>query len=494
MVSSLGVRSYLIHNTAVVFAGLAVNQLLQVVGSVVLARILPTATLFGQVSIMLQVLGMGGLFLNLGLNTALIYVVSRHGRKAIMVSYGLTLTASIAAAVLISAALALLAPWIGNLYHSPAIAGAIALGSLMLIMNSAINVGVALFSGARRFIVQSVLMVLITFFSTVGMIVGAVLAPGQTSVPLYVSAGMCATDLLTVAIVLTWIHRDYCAPLFVRIRARTLKSLLKYGIPIWAGNIAKSFQQSFLIVVTGAASVVAAGYLNNAMKIVGFLNIVTWAFNIVALPFLSEVANLPRDASARATLCFRYNNFILFPLTLLILLFPHFITLSLFGPRYMTPESVAFLSVTALGVLMSSISRLGGTLLSGIGHPRANFWTMIVSGGPVLLLAPLAIAHNPLLGCWVYALGWTLSGVSLLWFLVRDGLVVDWRRAFGEPLIPTVVAFVAVMIMRRIIDVRVVLMILEGILVALLTWRLERSPLWEKGNAEDRCGTLPGGP
>lgn len=484
MVSSSGVRSYLIHNTAVVFAGLALNQLLQVAGSVVLARILPTATLFGQVSVMLQVLGMGGLFLNLGLNTALIYVVSRHGRKAINASYGLALTASVGAAVLIAAALVLLAPGIGNLYHSPAIGGAIALGSLMLIMNSAINVGVALFSGARRFVVQSLLMVVITFFSTAGMIAGAVLSPAQASVPIYVSAGMCATDLLTVAVVLAWIHRDYSAPLFVRIRRRTLKSMLRYGIPIWAGNIAKSFQQSFLIVVTGAVSIVAAGYLNNALKIVGFLNIVTWAFNIVALPFLSEVANSPQAASDRATLCFRYNNFVLFPLTLLILLFPHYITLSLFGPRYMTPESVAFLSVTAAGVLMSSISRLGGTLLSGIGRPRANFWTMIVSGAPVLFLAPLAITHNPLLGCWVYALGWTLSAVSLLWFLVRDGLTVDWWRAFGEPLIPAAVAFIAVLIMRQITDLRAVLIMLGGLLATLLTWRLEKNSLWRRNMAE----------
>ncbi len=467
-------RRYLLRSTAVSFGGLFVNQTLQTAGGVVMARLIASPTLFGQINVMLQILGMSGLFLNAGLNSAATFFVAKHGAKAIRTVYGPALAGSFLVGALAAAVLSLLSAPIAAVYHVPELSPGLIAGSFVLLTNSLINVGIALFSGMRRFAIQAYLMVTATLLSVVGMVVGILLSP-QTSSGLPVIAGvMSATNVLTCAVVLFCVRFVYRAPALVPLNGRRMWRMLRYGVPIYAGNIAKAFQQSFLVVITGATSIVDAGYLSNAMKLAGYLNIITWAFNIVALPFLSQAAHSEVDARRRATLCFRYNNFILLPLTLLLCMYPDALILALFGAKYDTASSVLYVRLTAVGVLFSSVSRLGGMLLSGIGRTRANFWTMIVSGALVFFAAPIAVRQAPALGTAVFVLGWGLSAASLFWFLVHDGLSLDWRRAFVEPLLPT--AALAVILEAGALvphgSIPAAILGLSGASVA--TWLLER--------------------
>ncbi len=467
-------KRYLLHSTAVSFGGLFINQTLQTAGGVVMARLIASPALFGQINVMLQILGMSGLFLNAGLNSAATFFVARHGAKAIRTVYGPALAGSLAVGALAVAALSLFAAPIAAVYHVPALSSGLIVGSFTLLTNSLINVGIAVFSGMRRFAVQAYLMVTTTLMSVLGMVVGVLLAPQDPSGLAVIAGAMSAANVVTCAVVLLAVHFIYRAPLLVPLTAHRMWRMLRYGAPIYAGNIAKAFQQSFLVIVTGATSIVDAGYLSNAMKLAGYLNIITWAFNIVALPFLSEAAHSEGDARRRATLCFRYNNFILLPLTLFICIYPHAMITALFGSHYATVPSVVYLRLMAVGVLFSSVSRLGGMLLAGVGRTRANFWTMIVSGALVFFVAPLAVRHAPTLGTLVFAVGWALSAASLFWFLLRDGLPLDWRRAFVEPLLPTAVMAIILETGALVPHGSIPAAVLGLATAAVGTWLLER--------------------
>lgn len=475
LVARQSVRAYLIRNTGVVLIGLFINQVLQTVGSGILARVIATPTLFGEVSVMLQILGMSGLFLNVGLNSSLTYLLSRHGHKAVKVAYSPAWNGSILAGLAVALTIVALAPMLAALYRLPALSLGLMLGSAVLVFNSLTNIGLAAYSGMRQFVAQSILMVVTTLLSTIGMVLGALLDRDHSSILWSVSASMAAAGLGTSLLIAWRVKRSYHPPLLGAIRLRALRAMLRYGMPMWAGNIAKAFQQPFLVMVTGLSSVVAAGYLSNGLKIAGFLNIVTWAFNVVALPFLSEVAQDAPRASLRGTLCFRYNNYILFPLTLMILLHPRAITLALFGRQYVTADSGTYVRLLSLGVLFSSIGRLGGTLLGGMGRTRANFWVMVVSGIVVFVAAPLLIPLNPLLGSFAYMIGWGLSAISLFWFLVRDGLPLHWRRAFLDPLLPSLAAALVALGADFWPSFSWLGLLLAALLVALLTWWTEHS-------------------
>lgn len=475
MVASSSVRAYLIRNTAVILIGLAINQTVQTIGSAVMARVIPSPAVFGQVNVMLQVLGMSGLFLNVGLNSSLTYLLSRHGRKAVRAAYSPALMGSLVAGLLMAAVVSCAAGLLANAYQVPQLALGLVIGSSVLVFNSITNIALAAYSGMRKFVMQSVLMVLTTLLSTTGMVAGVLLAYSSSNYLSLVSTCMAIAALVTSAVVTGLVRRSFRPPRWSQIRRRSLVSMLRYGVPMWAGNIAKAFQQPFLVMVTGFSSIVAAGYLSNGLKIVGFLNIITWAFNVVALPFLSQVKNDPERASFRGTLCFRYNNYALFPLTLFIVLHPRTITLFLFGAKYMTPDAGTYVRLLSLGVLFSSIGRLGGTLLGGMGRTRANFWVMVVSGVVVFVAAPLLVPSHPLWGAWAYMVGWGLSAISLFWFLVHDGLPLHWRRAFLDPLLPSVLGWGILEATRIFPEVHVYALVVALLVVIAVTWWTERS-------------------
>ncbi len=440
--STQTLRSYLIANIAVIFIGLFINQTLQTIGGVVTTRLLHSQTLYGQVSVMQQVLGMSGLFLNVGLNSATTFFVARHGKKALASIFGPAFLFSILGALLVALVICGLSPTIATIYHIKALAPALDVGSVSLLLSAAINMCVAVFSGMKKFVVQSMMMVTTTLFSISGTILGVWWYLSSPSSLYLINVGVFCGGIVTLTIALLYLTRQFHIRFFVPVRLKTVWRMLRYGLPSFAGNIAKSFQQSYLVIITGGTSLIAAGYLNNSLKIAGYANIVTWAFNIVSLPFLSEVMRSPIQSRERATLCFRYNNLVLFPITLLICLYPDPILYALFGSYYVSKEADQYTVLTAIGVMFSSVSRLGGTLLAGIGKPRANFFTMIVSGSILFVIAPIAAAHQPVLATFVYVIGWMLSAITLFYFLFKDGLRLSWRAAFIEPMIPTFMLWV----------------------------------------------------
>lgn len=433
-----------------ILGGLTLNQAIGTAGGAVMARLLPNATVFGQVNLLLQMLGAGSLFLNLGLNSALTYWISRTpvslrqvSRESVsrgnndpqpLTAYPLALAGSLAVGGVVALLFLAGAHFLSSAYRVPSLDAGLAAGSMLLVFNSLVNVAVAFFSGKQNFLLQTVFMVTGSFLSTAGIIAGVVSFHSRLGIFRGVGFGMSLAALLTAILSLTVVQRRYHPEFRVFDAMPELRRMLRYGTPMWAGNIAKSFQQPFLVMVTGAVSLTMTAYLSNALKIVGFLNIITWAFNVTSLPFLAEVSRSPHQTHLRGTLCFRYNNFLLFAVTALVLIFPHWINLELFGARYATPAANAYTRILAVGVVFSSISRLGGTLLAGMGRPRANFWVMVVSGGAVAVLAPLVVGQHPLGAGWVYAGGWMASALATFRFLNLDGLWLDWRRSFLDPL------------------------------------------------------------
>ncbi|CAG7626259.1 oligosaccharide flippase family protein [Paenibacillus allorhizosphaerae] len=444
-------QRFLLRNVSIIVLGLFINQMLQTVGSIIIARMLNDPVKFGEVNLLLQIFGMIALFLNVGFNSALVYTFSTDAREAVQNKFRLALAGSTSFGIVISVVVAALSPFLAKVYQLPALQTALALGSIMFVFNSVVNMGVSSFSGNRNFVTQAVFMVIMTVFSTLGTIAGVIWP--LFGDPLYlwgVSFWMGIGALLT-ALITSWRVQKVHRPRWIgSIPLPELWGMMKYGVPLWAGNIAKAFQQPFLVMMIGSSSVVAVGHLANASRITGFIGIVTWAFMIVTFPFVAESSQDLQESKRRGTLCIRYNNIILYPLTLLICWFPDQINGFLFGSDYATGESAIYIRLLALGVFFSSVSRLGGNILAGIGRTKANFWVMIVAGIFVITLVPLLAADKPVWAVWIYTAGWALSALSMIWFFYHESFALDWWDAYGEPLLPTVLMGIILMIGQSI--------------------------------------------
>ncbi|TDF92592.1 oligosaccharide flippase family protein [Paenibacillus piri] len=430
-------KRFLLRSVSIIVLGLFVNQLLQTAGSIVLARVLNDPGKFGEVNLLLQVFGMVTLFLNVGFTSSLVYTFSTNAEEAIRMKFRLALAGSVFFAVVLSLLLAALAPFLSNAYKLPELKGALIISSIMLVFNSIINIGVACFSGNREFRTQAFFMVISTAFSTLGTIVGVMWPLGPRAFLWGVSFWM-GIGAVLAALFIGWkVQRVHRPRWFGPFSFDVLWEMMRYGVPLWAGSIAKAFQQPFMVMMIGSSSVIAVGYLANAIRITGFIGIVTWAFMIVTFPFVAESSRDLEESKRRGTLCIRYNNLILYPLTLIICLFPNQINSYLFGDSYTADDSAAYIRLLALGVFFSSVGRLGGNILAGIGRTKANFWVMVVAGIFVVTVVPFIASQNPVLSVWIYTGGWALSAVSMIWFFYLEQFPLDWWKAYGEPLLPT---------------------------------------------------------
>ncbi|RTE09059.1 hypothetical protein EJQ19_14430, partial [Paenibacillus whitsoniae] len=419
-------QQFLLRNVSIIGLGLFINQMLQTVGSIVLARELNDPDKFGEVNLLLQIFGMASLFLNFGFNSSLIYAFSRKPLEAVQMNFRVAFAGSTMFGLLFGILLCALAPVLANYYHLPALRGAIMLSAIMFIFNSMLNIGVASFSGNRDFGTQAFFMVTTTALSTLGMILGVLLPPGPLNLLENISLWMGVGALLTAFIICLKVERVHKPKWFGALPMQEVRSMLAYGLPSWAGNIAKAFQQPFLVMMVGSSSVLAVGYLANGFRITGFIGIITWAFMIVTLPFVAESAQDREESKRRGTSCIRYNNLLLYPLTALICLFPDQINGFLFGNSYTTGDSATYIRLMALGVLFSSVGRLGGSIMAGIGKTKSNFWVMIAAGIFVVIFVPLVAAKSAVLAVWIYTGGWAVSALTMVGFYYAEKFPMDW--------------------------------------------------------------------
>jgi O-antigen/teichoic acid export membrane protein len=431
------IQRFLLRSVSIIVLGLFINQMLQTVGSIILARVLDDPEKFGEVNLLLQVFGMVALFLNVGFNSSLVYTFSTDREEALHNKFRFALFGSMFFGIVVCVVLIILSPVLSDAYHIPALKDALIISSIMFIFNSFINLGVSAFAGNRDFSTQAVFMVITTIFSTLGMVLGVLWPIGNTSLLWSISFWMGIGALFTAVIICWRVQKVHRPQWFGRISIPAIWGMMKYGTPLWAGNVAKAFQQPFLIMIIGSSSVVAVGHLANALRITGFIGIVTWAFMIVTFPFVAESSRDLSECKRRGTLCIRYNNLLLYPMTLLICLFPNEINGFLFGSSYTNEESAIYIRLLAIGVFFSAVSRLGGNILAGIGKTKANFWVMIVAGIPIVAFVPFIAADNPVLAVWIYTGGWAASAVSMIWFFYLEGFTLDWLKSYGEPLLPT---------------------------------------------------------
>ncbi|WP_243633122.1 hypothetical protein [Paenibacillus xerothermodurans] len=147
-------------------------------------------------------------------------------------------------------------------------------------------------------------MVIATLFSTLGTVLGVFYPVGGGNLLWSVAVWMGLGSLLTALIICWRVHTVHRPQWPGSISLPAMWEMMKYGTPLWAGNIAKAFQQPFLVMIIGSTSVIAVGHLANAFRITGFIGIVTWAFMIVTFPFVAESSRDLAESKYRGTLVF----------------------------------------------------------------------------------------------------------------------------------------------------------------------------------------------
>lgn len=473
---SRSLRLYVTRSAAVALVGLLLNQTAAQAGAALLARRIPDASLYGTLSLLLQILNTATLTLGLGLNSALVYDVATGrpdpGRSFVAARNGTLLLSALPVALCLLAA-----PWVAAAYHQPALALALRLGAVALLAQAGLNTAGSAQAGLRRFGLQTGLMVAATALAAAGRLAAVPAVLRGASLGVVALSGTAGIALVAVA-GLTLAGRALPRAAGRRDWVAEIPRMLRYGWPLWAGNLLKAFQQPYLVLVAGAVGAAAAGAFANDVALIGWAFVVTWAFRMVAVPLIAAGVNR-QERRARATLCFRLNHLALFPVVCALCLWPHAIVTAVYGARYASAARV--LPLLALGVYGSSVGRLVTDTLAGSNETAASLPIMLISSLPLLLAAPLALAHGTLWLGALYCLGWAASALYAYLLLPRLGLALHFRQAFLEPLLPTAAAAPLCILAGR--TGGVLLPVAAAAVFAALTFAVYRSDGWRPATA-----------
>ncbi|MCY9668113.1 hypothetical protein M5X11_24850 [Paenibacillus alginolyticus] len=106
---------------------------------------------------------------------------------------------------------------------------------------------------------------------------------------------------------------------------------------------------------------------------------------------------------------------------------------------------------------------------------------MIVAGIFVIAIVPFIAAGSPVLAVWKYTGGWTFSALSMICFFYLEHFPLYWWKAYGEPLIPTLIMIVIIEA-GRFTGAWYIVFIYVGLLCLMIsTFSIEIKPMAVRG-------------
>lgn len=164
-------------------------------------------------------------------------------------------------------------------------------------------------------------------------------------------------------------------PEFLQIKAELTKplakKLFKFGIPVlFTGLAGMIFGYTDTILLTYFRTLKEVGLYNVALPTMKVISVIGVAFTSILFPLSSELwAKKRKDQLGKGLgMLYKYALILVFPLALLMFLFPEIILGILFGGEF--KEAGGVLRILAIGYLINTLSGVNNTTLSGIGKPK----------------------------------------------------------------------------------------------------------------------------
>jgi len=164
-------------------------------------------------------------------------------------------------------------------------------------------------------------------------------------------------------------------PEFLQIKAELTKplakKLFKFGIPVlFTGLAGMIFGYMDTILLTYFRTLKEVGLYNVALPTMKVISVIGVAFTSILFPLSSELwAKKRKDQLGKGLgMFYKYALILVFPLALLMFLFPEIILGILFGGEFKAAGGV--LRILAIGYLINTLSGVNNTTLSGIGKPK----------------------------------------------------------------------------------------------------------------------------
>jgi stage V sporulation protein B len=206
--------------------------------------------------------------------------------------------------------------------------------------------------------------------------------------------------------------------------AETLKSLLKYGIPLAVGSIMAGLllQFSTFMMASYVTDLAAIGNYKVATNFAILLSFLSLPIGAVLFPAFSKlnIRNEPQTATAVFKSSIKYSALLIAPATMALFVLSNPLISTLYGSKWPLASAFLILSVASnLFVVLGSLSAT--SFLSALGHTKSVMALKLIT---LVIGIPLAIVLIPSMGITGMLIGTLISGIPSIFI----GLFFAWKK------------------------------------------------------------------
>jgi O-antigen/teichoic acid export membrane protein len=472
--------------------GLVLSSIISAVGAIFTARILGPDN-YGLYTIALAAPNLIATFRDWGINTAIVkYSAEYNGEnkqdkiRSIFIS---GLFFELIMGISLSLLSFLLAGTLAQAFSRPTIVPLIQISSFMILTGALVNTATAAFTGMETMHLNSIMLIIQSILKTI-LVIALVLfglgALGAVTGFIVASVFGCLSGIILMLTIYKRIKKSENGKLYI---AQTIKTMLKYSLPLsigfMIGNFATVFYSYILaIFVTNNAPIGNYSVALNFMTLISFF---ATPITTMLFPAFSKL-NAMKDRQALKNVfqySVKYSSLIVLPVAAMSIALANPAIQTLFADKYtQAPLFFGLLSLnyftTAAGMLSvpSIINGQGYTkygmklsiLTSAIGIPLSLF--LIYKFGVVGLIATVIIAEMPSIF------------LGLRFIRNKFGITVDWISSLKITFSSTITGFITYIVVVAMpfspvvqLIIGIVFFTLFYILLAIITQTIKKSDI-----------------
>ena len=323
--------------------------------------------------------------------------------------------------------------FLAQVFQRPEIAQLIQITSLFILTGALVNTATAAFTGIERMHLNSVMLIVQSIVKT-GLIIGLVLLGlGTVGAVIGFSVAVLVAGITGILLVYT-MYRSLPKPTDGKLAIiKTIKTMLKYGLPISIGAILTGFLTQFYSYIM-AIFVTDNSLIGNYSVATNFVVLITFFATPVTTMLLPAFSKLDFQKSTDQQVLknvfqysVKYAALIVIPVSVMIMALAQPAISTIYKDSYaQAPLYLALLSITYLFSALGNLSI--GNLINSQGDTKYNLKLSIVT---VAIGFPLSFILVSLFGIIGLIVASIIVGVpSLLWSIVfikkRYDVSIDW--------------------------------------------------------------------
>jgi len=420
-------------------------------------------------------------FRDWGVTTAIVKYSAQYNSENNVAKIRSVFVSGLAFELIFGLALAILSialsGFLADVFQRPAITQLIQITSVFILTGGLVNTATAAFTGMEKMHLNSIMLIVQAIVKTVLIIGLVVLGLGTLGAVIGFSLAVLIAGLSGILLMYT-MYRSLPKLTDGKLElVKTMKTMLKYGLPLSIGSIVTGFLTQFYgilmpIFVTDNGAI---GNYSVAMNFVVLITFFATPVTTMLLPAFSKLDFRKDQQTLKNVFQYsvKYSALIVVPVSILVIVLAQPVISTIFGELY--GQAHLFLILLSLIYLFSALGSLSiGNLINSQGDTKVNLKLSILTVAIGFPLSLVFVSQFGLIGLIVTT---TIVGLpGLFWSLGfikrRYGVSIDWVSSAKILLSSTVtglLTYIVVSVLPFSSPIRLALGLIVFVIVFLLT-------------------------